>query len=105
MTQGVPTADVLIAGGGPTGLFLACELRLAGANPVVLERLPQIVLQEKANGLTGQVVRLFDLRGLYQRCGGVGAPTPAPEFFFGGMNLPLAMLGDRNPMYLLPVVQ
>ena len=31
-------ADVVIAGGGPTALMLACELRLAGVEPVVLER-------------------------------------------------------------------
>lgn len=30
--------DVIVAGGGPTGLFLACELRLAGVRPLVLER-------------------------------------------------------------------
>jgi 2-polyprenyl-6-methoxyphenol hydroxylase-like FAD-dependent oxidoreductase len=31
------TYDVVIAGGGPVGLFLACELRLAGASVLVLE--------------------------------------------------------------------
>ncbi len=30
--------DVLIAGGGPVGLFLACELRLAGLSVLVLEQ-------------------------------------------------------------------
>lgn len=30
--------DVVIAGAGPVGLFLACELRLAGASVLVLER-------------------------------------------------------------------
>lgn len=34
------TADVVIVGGGPTGLMLAAELRLGGVDPVVLERLP-----------------------------------------------------------------
>jgi len=34
--------DVVIAGGGPTGLMLAGELRLAGLDPVALERLPEI---------------------------------------------------------------
>ncbi len=33
-----PTHDVVIAGGGPVGLFLACELRLGGASVLVLER-------------------------------------------------------------------
>jgi 2-polyprenyl-6-methoxyphenol hydroxylase-like FAD-dependent oxidoreductase len=35
-------ADIVIAGGGPVGLMLACELRLSGTDPVVLERLPGI---------------------------------------------------------------
>lgn len=32
------TYDVLIAGGGPVGLFLACELRLAGVSVLLLEK-------------------------------------------------------------------
>jgi 2-polyprenyl-6-methoxyphenol hydroxylase-like FAD-dependent oxidoreductase len=34
-------ADVVIAGAGPNGLMLVCELSLAGVHPVVLERLPE----------------------------------------------------------------
>ena len=29
--------DIVIAGGGPVGLMLACELRLSGTDPIVLE--------------------------------------------------------------------
>lgn len=97
--------DVVIVGGGPVGVFVACELKLAGANPVVLERLPAINQWDKAHGLTGQVVRLLDHRGLFQRCSGTQIPIPAPSFFFGAMTLPLHVLGDRNPMYLLPINQ
>ncbi|MPZ84189.1 MAG: FAD-dependent oxidoreductase [Actinophytocola sp.] len=32
--------DVVIIGGGPNGLLLACELALAGVRPTVLERFP-----------------------------------------------------------------
>ena len=46
-------ADIVIAGGGPVGLMLACELRLGGADPVVLERLPEISEIPKGNGLVG----------------------------------------------------
>lgn len=97
--------DVVVVGGGPVGVFVACELKLAGAHPVVLERLPAINQWDKAHGLTGQVVRLLDHRGLFERCSGNATPVPAHSFFFGAMTLPLNVLGDRNPMYLLPINQ
>jgi 2-polyprenyl-6-methoxyphenol hydroxylase-like FAD-dependent oxidoreductase len=97
--------DVVIVGGGPVGLMLACEVALAGAESVVLERLPQRLTTPKANGLVGQVVRLLDYRGLYQRVTGAsGAPVPMPAFFFGAMPLPLAEL-EINPMFALPLPQ
>lgn len=97
--------DVVIVGGGPVGLFLACELKLAGIDPVVLERLPEPSQVSKANGLIGQVVRLLDHRGLFERCGGTGTPTPMPSFYFGAMRLPLRVLGADNPMYMLQIHQ
>jgi 2-polyprenyl-6-methoxyphenol hydroxylase-like FAD-dependent oxidoreductase len=58
---------VVISGAGPNGLMVACELALAGVRPMVLERLPAPSDEPKANGMVGQVVRLLDMRGLYQR--------------------------------------
>lgn len=99
------TADVVIVGAGPVGLMLACELCLAGVTPVVVERLPQRNPVPRANGLVGQVVRLFDHRGLYQRLSGHdGAPRPTPLYMFGGMPLPLGDWAD-NPLYAFPVPQ
>ncbi len=48
--------DVVIIGGGPNGLLMACELSLAGARAVVLEQLPEPATRPKANGLVGRVV-------------------------------------------------
>jgi 2-polyprenyl-6-methoxyphenol hydroxylase-like FAD-dependent oxidoreductase len=62
-----PDADVVIVGGGPIGLMLAAELRLGGADPVVLERLPEISQIPKANGLVGQIVPTLDYRGRADR--------------------------------------
>jgi 2-polyprenyl-6-methoxyphenol hydroxylase-like FAD-dependent oxidoreductase len=106
MTAVTPTtAEVAIAGGGPNGLMLACELRLAGVRPVVLERLPARSDAPKANGLVGQVVRVLDARGLYQRlAGGAGTPRPAPLYMFGGLPLDLRRL-DPNPLYTVLVPQ
>ncbi|HME63970.1 MAG TPA: FAD-dependent monooxygenase [Streptosporangiaceae bacterium] len=59
--------DIVIAGGGPVGLMLACELRLSGTDPIVLERLPGINQTPKGNGLVGQIVPMLDYRGLLDR--------------------------------------
>jgi 2-polyprenyl-6-methoxyphenol hydroxylase-like FAD-dependent oxidoreductase len=97
--------DVVIAGAGPNGLMLACELSLAGVRPVVLERLPEPGMEPRANGLVGQVVRMFDRRGLYEQItGSTEPPKPAPAYMFAAMHLDLTVLSD-NPLYLLPVPQ
>jgi 2-polyprenyl-6-methoxyphenol hydroxylase-like FAD-dependent oxidoreductase len=97
------TVDVVIAGGGPNGLMLAGELALAGVRPIVLERLPEPATENRANGLVGQVVRMLDRRGLYERLAD-GQPLPVPFFVFGALPLDLRMLKD-NPLYTLAVPQ
>ncbi|MGW5682807.1 FAD-dependent oxidoreductase [Nonomuraea sp. NPDC003754] len=98
--------DVVIAGGGPNGLMLACELSLAGARPVVLERLVEPSEEPKANGLLGQVVKMLDHRGLHERLSGSPQP-PQPNsgyFMFGAMGLDLSLL-QGSPVYALAVPQ
>jgi 2-polyprenyl-6-methoxyphenol hydroxylase-like FAD-dependent oxidoreductase len=97
--------DVVISGAGPNGLMVACELALVGVRPVVLERLPAPSDEPKANGMVGQVIRLLDMRGLYQRFSGSDKPPkPMYEWIFSGMRVPLFGMGD-NPMYGLPMQQ
>ncbi|GAB1511569.1 FAD-dependent monooxygenase [Actinophytocola sp. KF-1] len=97
--------DVVIAGAGPNGLMLACELSLAGVRSVVLERRTEQTREHRANGLVGQVVRLLDRRGLHERLSGSPSPPiPAPRFVFGALPLELAGLAD-NPLTILPVPQ
>lgn len=94
----MPEHPVVIAGAGPNGLMLACELALAGVRPVVLDALPGPSAEPKANGLVGQVVRMLDLRGLYGTFTGEdGPPRPIPAWMFSGMQLKFLGLSD-NPM-------
>jgi 2-polyprenyl-6-methoxyphenol hydroxylase-like FAD-dependent oxidoreductase len=96
---------VVISGAGPNGLMLACELALVGVRPVILERLPAPSDEPKANGMVGQVVRLLDMRGLYQRfTGSDDPPYPLYQWIFSGMSVPLIGMPD-NPMYALMMGQ
>jgi 2-polyprenyl-6-methoxyphenol hydroxylase-like FAD-dependent oxidoreductase len=85
--------------------MLACELALAGIRPVVLDQLSGPSSEPKANGLVGQVVRMIDMRGLYQAfTGDEDPPQPSYGWIFAAM--PLNFLGvPDNPMYAMRMPQ
>ena len=63
--------DVVIAGAGPVGLFLACELRLAKVSVLVLERAhdPSSPLKKLPFGMRGlsvPTIESFHRRGLLE---------------------------------------
>ena len=60
--------SVVIAGGGPTGLMLAAELKLAGVDVVVVERRTNQDLDGKrAGGLHSRTIEVLDQRGVAER--------------------------------------
>ncbi|CAJ61212.1 MULTISPECIES: FAD-dependent monooxygenase [Frankia] len=63
---GVDT-DVVIAGAGPTGLMLACELRLAGVDVVLLDRLAGRTGESRAGGMHSRTLEVLDQRGVLDR--------------------------------------
>ncbi|GAA2825451.1 FAD-dependent monooxygenase [Nonomuraea rubra] len=61
--------DVIIAGGGPVGLLLACELKLAGADPLVLEAAGDEERRTRSLGLrslNARTLQSLALRGLVE---------------------------------------
>ncbi|MFD7644654.1 rifampin monooxygenase [Kitasatospora sp. NPDC059795] len=72
--------DVVVVGGGPTGLMLACELRLHGVEVVVLERLTAPTGESRGQGLHARSVEVMAQRGLLERCRAVSR-----EFRVGGL--------------------
>ena len=59
--------DVVIAGAGPVGLLLACELGLAGVPTIVLERAADPNIPTRAAGLGGRGLNLPSMEALYRR--------------------------------------
>ena len=52
-------ADVVIVGGGPSGLTLASELAIGGLRPIVLERRTSTI-KSRAGTVLPRVLELFD---------------------------------------------
>jgi 2-polyprenyl-6-methoxyphenol hydroxylase-like FAD-dependent oxidoreductase len=69
LRKGLLVHDVVIVGAGPVGLFLACELGLAGCSVLVLEREPEPHTPWRAHplgmrGLSAASVEAFYRRGM-----------------------------------------
>jgi 2-polyprenyl-6-methoxyphenol hydroxylase-like FAD-dependent oxidoreductase len=97
--------DVVIAGAGPDGLMLACELGLAGIRPVVLDPIPGPSPQPKVNRIVGQAARILDHRGLYSALAGTAEPPkPVALYMFAGFPLELAEVPDSQ-LFVVPVQQ
>ena len=114
--------DVIIAGAGPVGLFLACELRLAKLSVLVLEQQedPHSALKRLPfgmRGLWGPSVEAFYRRGLLATLlasqpraqGGPGQPTPqskgsasGPAGHFAGIQFTFENIDSSRWAHRLP---
>src|SRR5215475_11579646 len=73
--------QVVIAGGGPTGLMLAAELTLAGIDAAIVERrTSQALAGARAGGLHARSIEVLDQRGVAERFLAQGKPAQVAGF-------------------------
>ncbi|UAC01287.1 FAD-dependent monooxygenase [Dactylosporangium vinaceum] len=98
----VYSSQVLIAGGGPTGLWLACELRRYGIDVTILEQRSSRTGESRAGGLHARSLEILGSRGLADRF--VAAGRRVPFAHFAGLWLEMGRLDTAYP-YVLGLVQ
>jgi len=96
------THDVVIAGGGPTGLMLAGELALSRIDVAIIERREtQELAGSRAGGLHARTIEVLDQRGIAERFLSQGQVHHATQF---ALPLDLTDFPTRHN-YLLALTQ
>ncbi|HXH43569.1 MAG TPA: FAD-dependent monooxygenase [Bradyrhizobium sp.] len=88
--------EVIIAGGGPTGLMLAAELALAHVDVAIVERRrDQAIVETRAGGLHARSIEILDQRGVAERFLREGQVTQLAGFAW--TRLDIGDLPTRHP--------
>ncbi|MFE1321134.1 FAD-dependent monooxygenase [Kitasatospora phosalacinea] len=90
---------VVVVGAGPVGLLLAGELRLGGAEVLVLERLAAPATESRATTLHARTMEVLDSRGLLRR---LGSPPNPRGGHFAGIPLDLTLPGPFPGQWKVP---
>ena len=91
--------QVVIAGGGPTGLILAGELALAGVDVAIVERRQsQDLVGSRAGGLHARTLEVLDQRGIVGRFLAEGQKAQVAGF--AGVRFDISDFPTRHPYSL-----
>ncbi|WP_104086752.1 rifampin monooxygenase [Arthrobacter sp. GMC3] len=97
--------DVIISGGGPTGMMLAGELRLHGVDVLVLEKDPEPNKAVRSLGLHPRSIEIMDQRGLLETFLAHGKQYPGGVGHFAGIPTPRPVDLDTAHSYILGIPQ
>ncbi len=92
--------DCIIVGGGPVGLWLSCELKLAGLRVVVIERRTHRINQSRALTIHGRTLEVLSLRGIEERFLAVGKPVRSGHYAVLDTRLDFDIFDSRFPYTL-----
>jgi 2-polyprenyl-6-methoxyphenol hydroxylase-like FAD-dependent oxidoreductase len=97
--------DVIISGGGPTGMMLASELRLHDVDVLVLEKDAQPTAMVRSLGLHPRSIEIMDQRGILERFLAHGQQYPGGVGHFAAIDKPPPANLDTAHCYVLGVPQ
>ena len=97
--------DVIISGGGPTGMMLASELRLHDVDVLVLEKDAEPSKAVRSLGLHPRSIEIMDQRGLLDRFLAHGQQYPGGVGRFAGIDKPPPANLDTAHGYVLGIPQ
>ncbi|MGH3741764.1 MAG: FAD-dependent monooxygenase, partial [Micromonosporaceae bacterium] len=97
--------DVIVAGGGPTGMMLASELRLHGLHVLVLEKETEPTKVVRSLGLHVRSIEVMDQRGLLERFLAHGKKYDGFPGYLAGIKKPWPDRMDTAHSYILGIPQ
>ncbi|HRI66257.1 MAG TPA: FAD-dependent monooxygenase [Polyangium sp.] len=77
------TCDVLVVGGGPVGLTMACELRRHGLNPRIIDANAAPPIWSKAAGVAARTMEVWQDMGIVDRALKLGRPMYGANMYSG----------------------